>query len=978
MRRWIRVRGAPACVVLALALLPGAVAASGEPTPAGAPATAVETARDEGPPASGVPKASGVPSVSGVREASGGPEASRVPEASGEPTSPVGGPDRRGPTRTPGPTSPTPPPLADPSLRLSDNPVEEGSPVSLSGQDFDCADADTESAGPLLLTVPGRAPQSLTTDDLGSFNAPLPEDLAPGTHTLTASCEAGPGGSASTVLEVLPRARPDPAQVALSPDTGSEDTRVEVSGTGFGCEGALSLLWDGTEVQNATPDGEGGFSAVFRVPAGAGEGAHEVTARCGAPDGVEASETFTVTHTRPTPSDDETTEPPPGTTTPTGGATPSDGEREITIHLAGYPAACRDGSIVIGTRTLDTWLNPSSYEGDAGTGRWAFIDLHAKIPGDLKGRQDVVLSCPGRDTEIAGPIDLPPATYLSTYGLSSGPEPAPSRHVDPTPTGTGRGSTSHSTAPTPAPTESGSHVHEPSPNPSESGDSDDEAPGLVRALRTPSDVSWALKDLAGSVAMAAWFLLLVLLLEKAFPSQLADNAIGRWSRLRQARRATSARRPRPPRAARLPGWSRMGCFALLGGTLVAWADVETGWNAEAAVKVLGAAVGVLITLVTYEKTKDTLLRPGRGGVRAELRVVPAGIALALLLTALSRALEFPVPYVYGLVAVYVVLSGTRQAPGDGPSPPPPVTPTPAPYGRPPTRGGWAPPTAGWAPPTADGSPAPGGRGADPGGRPPGTGGRPPGTGGWTSSPSAGGPPAPGGRPPAPGGWASSPSAGGPPVPGGYVPTRVNPLPGPAGSPPGPVGPVAGIPKGQAVLLGGICVLAAALAVWTLGASRVEAARDASTGSPSYVLAYTLGLIVIGGVQVVVFGMLPLSGMDGHALKTWSRPAWYALYLTALLFFFHVLMHTVHPETEEGPAVSEDLRWRTLAIATGLFLAAWAFSLALRRAVARAERRAGVTPPPTPPPPPQPPPPHPPPPPPPSWSARPPYGRGPRW
>ncbi|WFB06016.1 hypothetical protein LRS74_02420 [Streptomyces sp. LX-29] len=967
MRRWIRVRATPACVVLVLALLTGAVAASGEePTPAGAPSAAAEGARDEGPTASG------------------------VPEASGEPTSPGGRSDRRGPTRTPGSTSPTPPPLGDPRLRLSDNPIEEGSPVSVSGQDFDCAEADTELAGPLTLTVPGRAPQSLTTDDLGSFEAPLPEDLAPGTHTLTAGCEAGPGGSASTVLEVLPRARPGPAQIALSPDTGSEDTRVEVSGTGFDCEGALSVLWDGAEVQNATPDGEGGFDAGFRVPAGAGEGAHEVTARCGAPDGVEASEIFTVTHPHPTPSRDATTGPAPETTAPPGDATPSDGEREITIHLAGYPAACRDGSIVIGTRTLDTWLNTSSYEGEAGTGRWAFIDLHAKLPADLEGRQEVALSCPGRAPETAGAIDLPPAAYLSVYGLSWGPEPTRGGHVTPTPSGTGRGSPSPSTAPTPAPTESGSHVHEPSPRSSGNGGSDDEAPGLVRALRTPSDVSWALKDLAGSVAMAAWFLLLVLLLEKAFPSQLADNAIGRWSRLRQARRGASARRPRPPRAARLPGWLRMGCFALLGGTLVAWADVETGWNAEAVVKVLGAAVGVLITLVTYEKTKDTLLRPGRGGVRAELRVVPAGIALALLLAALSRALEFPVPYVYGLVAVYVVLSGTRQAPGDGPPPPPPVAPTTAPDGRPPTRGGWAPPTAGgspapggWPPgtggraasPSADGSPAPGSWGAAPVGWAPPSAGGSPAPGGWAPPP-AGGAPAPGGRPPAPGGWAAFP-AGGAPTPGGYVPTRVNPLPGPAGPPPGPVGPVAGIPKGQAVLLGGICVLAAALAVWTLGASRVEAARDASTGSPSYVLAYTLGLIVIGGVQVVVFGMLPLSGMDGHALKTWNRPAWYALYLTALLFFFHVLMHTVHPETEEGPAVSEDLRWRTLAIATGLFLAAWAFSLALRRAVARAERRAGVAPPPTPPLPPQPPPPNAPPPPP-SWSVRPPSGRGPRW
>lgn len=40
---------------------------------------------------------------------------------------------------------------------------------------------------------------------------------------------------------------------------------------------------------------------------------------------------------------------------------------------------------------------------------------------------------------------------------------------------------------------------------------------LVGSMPTPAEVSWALKDIAGSVGMAAWFLLLVLLLEKAFP-----------------------------------------------------------------------------------------------------------------------------------------------------------------------------------------------------------------------------------------------------------------------------------------------------------------------------------------------------------------------------------------------------------------------------------------------------------------------------
>ncbi|MBD0746784.1 hypothetical protein BG418_34735 [Streptomyces sp. CBMA152] len=330
-------------------------------------------------------------------------------------------------------------------------------------------------------------------------------------------------------------------------------------------------------------------------------------------------------------------------------------------------------------------------------------------------------------------------------------------------------------------------------------------------MRTPAQISWALRDVAGSVGMALWFLLLVLLLEKAFPSQLAENALGRWWRdLRRRRRVRD-------RAALLPGWVRMGAFAALGGALVVWADATAHWGVSTLAKALGAAVGTLLILVTYEKTKDSLLRPGRGGVPAELRVVPAGLVLAVLMAALSRGLAFPVPYVYGLVAVYMVLGA---------------------------------------------------------------------------------------------------------VPPGHRPYNA-------------------MPKGQAVMIGGICVLSAALLVWAVGAPLIERGRTAAPGTAPYILAYTVCLIVVGGVEVVVFGMLPLAGMDGHALKSWSKPAWYGLYLIALTLFFHVLLHSAHPGFGPGFVVSNDLRWCTLAIATGLFVAAWVFSIGLRGYVARLERRTAA-------------------------------------
>ncbi|MFF1480459.1 FGLLP motif-containing membrane protein [Streptomyces sp. NPDC058301] len=724
-----------------------------------------------------------------------------------------------------------------PVLSVAPKTVEQGKTLAVSGSHFDCGAGDGTAAGPLTLTGDLPAPIALRTDASGTFSqqVKLAQKAPLGKHAVVATCDAHPSVTQEASYEVLaaavaPPTLPTPA-LALSPISGTPETKVEVSGEGFLCRGPARLLWDGAELPGtaATPTAEGKLTASFSVPQGAGAGTYRVTATCDAAPvsatavgarpvaaaGIAVSRTFTVT-------------PPPFTPPPVG-------TYEITIHLTDYPAACTWGRILVdGKGVLDPWLDADSYKGDAEPGHWRFIDLHGYVPPDMTGRgRPVDLDCPGRAVERAGTIDLPPEPFTAFFlpkgspvahhsedrtgvlpkpelpGLTPPPPPPPSASGTPSPGPTA--SAAWSGEPTPEPTPSLHRDPEkPDPGNPDPGAWHDRPAGLVGSMRTPADVSWALEDIAGSVGMAAWFLLLVLLLEKAFPSQLAENALSRWWHRRREERSARAS------AARLPGWVRMGSFALLGGVLVVWADATAHWSMPTVAKVLGAAVGTLLILVTYEKTKDSLLRPGRGGARAELRVVPAGLVLAALMAALSRGLAFPVPYVYGLVAVYVVL-GTE--------------------------------------------------------------------------------------------------------------------------PPGSRDPRHAMPKGQAVMIGGICVLSVALLVWVLGTPLIEAGRTAPPGSLHHVLAYTVGLMVVGGIEVVVFGMLPLSGMDGHVLKSWSKPAWYGLYLLALTLFFHVLLNSVHPGFGPGFVVSKDLRWCTLAIATALFLAAWVFSLGLRGHVARLERRA---------------------------------------
>ncbi|MFJ3302175.1 FGLLP motif-containing membrane protein [Streptomyces sp. NPDC086549] len=724
--------------------------------------------------------------VTGVR-------ADDTPGPSGPPVSPSEPDDEPDPQPTDTETdddTPSPSlPSLDPSLTPPDQQVEAPTSFTMTGTDFDCADGP-ELAGPLTFEVEGRDPASLTVDDHGGFkhDVTVPADTEPGTYHIRAYCSDYGEPVAEATYEVLPPESPetpDPS-ISLDPDSGDPGTDSGVHGEGFLCdEGAgVDVLWDGEPATTATPDADGTFDAGLTVPSTATEGEHEVTVSCQSPQDVQDSKTFTVNPPSATPSTEDT--------------------HDVTIHLTDYPAACTRGAIVIGGRRLDTWLDEGSTEGAAGAGRWEFIDLHAHLPADMTGHREVDLDCPGRAREKAGEIDLPSTDELKLFELPLGsfshPE-GPTGPITPSPTSSG----------SPDPTESTDPSHSASPSPSESrdpccpgggGTGHDAALDLVGALRTPADVSWALKDLAGSVAMAAWFLLLVLLLERAFPSQLADNAISRWWQRRQA--------PEP----KLPGWARMFGFALLGGSLAVWSDASTGLSTSTAVRTVGAAAGILMVLMAYEKTKDSLRHPRRGGFRTELRVVPVGLLLAALMALMSRFLEFPVPYVYGLVAVYIVSGSRRPGPDDG------------------------------------------------------------------------------------------------------------------------------MPRGQAALIGGICVLAASVLVWVLGAPLIQAVQKDhdSPGSLRYVIAYTLGLMVVGGIEVVVFGLLPLSGMDGHHLKDWNKFAWFALYLIGLTFFFHVLLNSLHPGVGKDLAARGDLRWWTVGIATALFLAAGAFSLLLRWYVARDARR----------------------------------------
>ncbi|MFI6471712.1 FGLLP motif-containing membrane protein [Streptomyces sp. NPDC050516] len=688
----------------------------------------------------------------------------------------------------------------------------------------------TAAVLPAITGVPGpAAPERMVTTaataaavgsaPAGSTPGPGPSTPLAGPTSPTPTHGGHPKPSATT-----PRPRPSANPVFEVYPTASQNGPLHVNGSAFDCAGTgdgfagpLTLTSDLFPPVKGWTDASGVFTYRYVVPANAAPGTHTVVATCASRPSVSRSGTFRVLAPPPP--------PPPVLPPPAVSLDPGSGAPRSTVHVLGTGFQC--GAVA---RVL--WDATAVASGAVSRADWTLRTSFAVPAGAAAGPHKVTATCqglpvastgghttPGEQLTASAPFTVtavavtPPVSPNGTGSQtpSTGHDKVSGQQTDPSPSSTPRTTPDNPGTKPGSPDPTSSHKDSgvvPGPSssstpPPKAGGGHGRGIGLVGSLRTPAEVSWALKDLAGSAGLAAWFLLMVLLLEKAFPSQLADNALTRWWRRRQH-----------SGPARVPGWLRMGGYALGGGALVVWADATTHWSAQTAVKVIGAAAGMLLILMTYEKTKDSLMRPGRGGVPAELRVVPAGLALAVVMAGLSRWLESPVPYVYGLVAVYLVLGAPPRVPG-------------------------------------------------------------------------------------------------------------------------------GVPKGQAVLVGGICTLAASLLVWTLGTPLVETGRDADPGSMAYVLAYTVGLAVVGGVEVVVFGMLPLSGMDGRVLKEWNKPAWYALYLVALTFFFHVLLSQVHPGAGAHLLVSKDLRWLTVAIATGLFVLAGAFSLGLRRWVARLERRAAA-------------------------------------
>ncbi|ANN17470.1 hypothetical protein SD37_18660 [Amycolatopsis orientalis] len=400
-----------------------------------------------------------------------------------------------------------------------------------------------------------------------------------------------------------------PAPGVLTGDThpaGEPMTAEAKAGNGFTARGGRVVLRPDGSFDYAPPSGFTGTDSFGYRAVDPQNDAAEATVSI-----VVLPKTDTITP-QPTPSP--------------GGDRPS-GKPEVTVHLHGYPAACRSGLISIGGRRLETWLDEAR-QGRGGAAGWEFIDLHAFIPSGLPGGlRAVEFRCAGT-TYPAGTMRLPAAPGLTTFELTWKAAPAPTTSTRP--------ATETADPPSPLP-------KPPRPPP----------PGLPD-IPTPSEVPTDLRSLAVSVAESAAIIAIVLLLETAFPADRVNKII-ELLRTRAVRRRLNAGIPR------VPGWVRTLGYAALGGTLLVWADPEIGPGTDWGVVLLKAAVGamsLLLVVAAYEKPKDLLLTASRG--RGYVRAIWFGFLVAAVMATLSRVLGSPVPYVYGLVVTFVALGSVPK------------------------------------------------------------------------------------------------------------------------------------------------------------------------------------------------------------------------------------------------------------------------------------------------------------------------------
>ncbi len=105
-------------------------------------------------------------------------------------------------------------------------------------------------------------------------------------------------------------------------------------------------------------------------------------------------------------------------------------------------------------------------------------------------------------------------------------------------------------------------------------------------------------------------------------------------------------------------------------------------------------------------------------------------------------------------------------------------------------------------------------------------------------------------------------------------------------------------SGRSAFYPTLALLGVGIAAW-IGLGVVRSGDGAGLGSE--LAEGMLAVLFVGGIEGVMYNMVPLTFMDGRAIVEWSRPAWLALFGVSTYLFFHLL---INPSGEYGDAFGE--------------------------------------------------------------------------
>jgi hypothetical protein len=125
----------------------------------------------------------------------------------------------------------------------------------------------------------------------------------------------------------------------------------------------------------------------------------------------------------------------------------------------------------------------------------------------------------------------------------------------------------------------------------------------------------------------------------------------------------------------------------------------------------------------------------------------------------------------------------------------------------------------------------------------------------------------------------------------------------------------------AVACAGLLVLAAG--AWIAWIPAASAAAKADASGVAILLDTFLATLWVTGLQVVLFGLLPVRFLYGEKVLRWSRTGWLALYGTAMFLFVQTLFH---PQAGEWGGFSSGMMWLLGGAGLLLLVAASAFWL----------------------------------------------------